>query len=296
MHEQVGTIYEQQKAIGYPSTFIEGADDSMNYMKGLFDDWQAQGHHLGPAREEGRLRQQQGAACTASPPRPRARACASSPGVEVLGFEFGSNSNAVTALVTNRGTIACEQVIVGVGPWVNRIWNMLELPKTIAVKGRDGKLHNDVPMWKYWCLEEGTLGVDPNMHKTERRALSAGHPCRHRRAALFRRRRLAHHRQALGPLLQARLQFRRHPGRRLALQGRAGSRRGRRRSLRTGIAGLHRRREFRRDVVLGAGALPEALRGQDRRSTRTRGKIRRARLLHARQFPGLRHVSARTST
>ena len=43
MHEQVGTIYEQQKAIGYKSVFIEGAADSQKYMKGLFDDWQAKG-------------------------------------------------------------------------------------------------------------------------------------------------------------------------------------------------------------------------------------------------------------
>ena len=43
MHEDVGSIYEQQKAIGYESVFIEGAADSMKYMKGLFDDWQAQG-------------------------------------------------------------------------------------------------------------------------------------------------------------------------------------------------------------------------------------------------------------
>ena len=27
-------------------------------------------------------------------------------------------------------------------------------------------MHDGVRMWKYWCLEEGTLGVDPNMHKT----------------------------------------------------------------------------------------------------------------------------------
>ena len=27
MHEDVASIYEQQKAIGYESTFIEGADD-----------------------------------------------------------------------------------------------------------------------------------------------------------------------------------------------------------------------------------------------------------------------------
>jgi len=33
-------------------------------------------------------------------------------------------------------------------------------------KGRDGKVHDDVGMWIYWCLEEGTLGVDPEMHKT----------------------------------------------------------------------------------------------------------------------------------
>ena len=51
------------------------------------------------------------------------------------------------------------------GPWVKKIWDYLDLPEAITFKGRDGKLHSDVPMWTYWCLEEGTLGVDPNMHK-----------------------------------------------------------------------------------------------------------------------------------
>ena len=41
MHAQVGTIYEQQKAIGYESVFIEGEAESMRYMQGLFHDWQA---------------------------------------------------------------------------------------------------------------------------------------------------------------------------------------------------------------------------------------------------------------
>ena len=96
---------------------------------------------------------------------------------------------------------------------------MLDLPKRIIVKGRDGKLHDDVPMWKYWCLEEGTLGVDPNMHKTN----DGG--CRRSSMSIPMRRFIptstaADHRQAVGPLLQARLQFRRHPGRRIALQGR----------------------------------------------------------------------------
>ena len=43
MHEDVATIYEQQKAIGYESVFIEGEKDCSNYMKDIFDDWQAQG-------------------------------------------------------------------------------------------------------------------------------------------------------------------------------------------------------------------------------------------------------------
>src|SRR6185369_11182160 len=41
MHAQVGTIYEQQQAIGYDSAFIEGEAESMRYMQGLFHDWQA---------------------------------------------------------------------------------------------------------------------------------------------------------------------------------------------------------------------------------------------------------------
>src|SRR3954462_5156447 len=42
MHTQVREIYEQQRAIGYASVFVEGEAESMRYMRGLFDDWQAQ--------------------------------------------------------------------------------------------------------------------------------------------------------------------------------------------------------------------------------------------------------------
>src|SRR5881397_1884582 len=37
MHEDVASIYEQQKAIGYESVFMEGAADCQKYMTGLFD-------------------------------------------------------------------------------------------------------------------------------------------------------------------------------------------------------------------------------------------------------------------
>jgi glycine/D-amino acid oxidase-like deaminating enzyme len=165
MHEQVGTIYEQQKAIGYESMFIEGAADCQKYMTGLFDDWQAKGITSVLHEKRGGYANNT-ASMYGLANKAEAEGVRILTGVEVKGFEFGSNSGAVTALITSRGNIACDHVIIGAGPWVSRFWNMLDLPKAISIKGRDGKVHDDVRMWTYWCLEEGTLGVDPEMHKT----------------------------------------------------------------------------------------------------------------------------------
>ena len=165
MHEQVGTIYEQQKAIGYSSVFIEGEDDSLDYMKGLFDDWQAKGITSVLHEQKGGYANNT-ASIYGLASKAEAEGVRIMSDIEVKGFEFGSNSAAVTAILTSKGKINCDYVVVGVGPWINKLWNMLELPRSIAIKGRDGKMHRDVRMWKYWCLEEGTLGVDPNMHKT----------------------------------------------------------------------------------------------------------------------------------
>ncbi|WP_119272449.1 NAD(P)/FAD-dependent oxidoreductase [Taklimakanibacter deserti] len=165
MHQQVGTIYEQQKNIGYSSTFIEGEKESTAYMKGLFDDWQAKGITSVLHEKKGGYANNT-ASIYGLASKAEAEGVRIMTGVEVNGFEFGSNSHAVTALLTNKGRIGCDYVVVGVGPWVNQVWNMLDLPRTVSIKGRDGKMHDGVRMWKYWCLEEGTLGVDPNMHKT----------------------------------------------------------------------------------------------------------------------------------
>ncbi|MGB6906210.1 MAG: FAD-dependent oxidoreductase, partial [Methyloceanibacter sp.] len=165
MREDVASIYAQQQAIGYDSVFIEGAEASERYMKTLFSDWQAQGItsvlHEKRGGYANNMASMHGLAAKA-----KNEGVSILSGVEVLDFEFGSNSGAVTALSTNHGRIACETVVLGAGPWVNNFWNMLDLPKAITVKSLDGKIHHDVPMWKFWCLEEGTLGVDPQMHKT----------------------------------------------------------------------------------------------------------------------------------
>ena len=165
MHDQVGTIYEQQQALGYESEFIEGAADSQNYMTGLFDDWQAKNITSVLHEKRGGYANNT-ASLYGLAGKAEAEGVRILSGVEVLGFEYGSNSGAVTGIETDKGVIACETVVVGVGPWVNKIWNLLGLPKAITLKDLTGQVHENVPMWKFWCLEEGTLGVDPEMHKT----------------------------------------------------------------------------------------------------------------------------------
>jgi glycine/D-amino acid oxidase-like deaminating enzyme len=160
MHDGVAAIWQQQKAIGYPSTFIEGAEDCRRYMKGLFDDWRAQGITSVLHEEKGGYANN--VASLQGLSRKASDACVRLfEGVKVTGFEFGHGSRAVTAVLTDQGRIECDVVIVAVGPWIRDLWNFLDLPKAISIKGRDGTMHHDIPMWRFWQLEEGVLDVEP---------------------------------------------------------------------------------------------------------------------------------------
>jgi len=124
MHAQVGTIYEQQKAIGYESVFIEGERDSLDYMKGLLSDWQARNItsvlHEKRGGYANNLAAVEGLAKKAT-----ALGVEIITGVEVTGFRSAGGGSAISAVETSAGTIGCDQVVVGVGPWINSIWNML---------------------------------------------------------------------------------------------------------------------------------------------------------------------------
>ena len=160
MRADVTTIYEQQREIGYESEFIEGSNAATNYMRGFFSDWQARNITSVLHEKRGgysnntlalgglaRKAEQQGAQILS--------------GVTVTGFRFEPGSGAVSGVETDQGRISCDHVIVGVGPWVRDIWDMLELPKSITLKDLDGNIHEDVAMWRYWQLEEGVLTVPP---------------------------------------------------------------------------------------------------------------------------------------
>ena len=164
MRKDVTTIYEQQKAIGYESTFVEGKNDCKNYMKNIFNDWQAKGITSVLHEKRGGYANNT-ASIYGLADKAESFGVRIVTGTEVTGFKRGNNSKAVTGVVTSKGTIDCEQVIVAVGPWVKSIWDMLELPKKIAIKDEKGITHEGYPMWIYWFLQEGVLGVDPNLLK-----------------------------------------------------------------------------------------------------------------------------------
>ena len=158
MHGDVAEIYGRQKDISYESEFIEGEKDCLRYMRDkVFDDWQAEnvtsilhekrGGYAQNARSLYRLAdkaEDEGARIVT--------------GVEVTGF---LDNGYLKGVETTRGNIQCDCVIIGAGPWVENFWKMLDLPERIDIKDEDGKVHKDIRMWTFWCLQEGTLGVKP---------------------------------------------------------------------------------------------------------------------------------------
>lgn len=169
MHEDVASISRQQQAIGYESVFIEGGKDCAEYMRGYFDDWRAQ-------RITSVLHEKRGGYANNRKAMEGLAAKAEALGVGIHGGvevrELPTDgSGAIARVATDRGDIACDYVVVAPGPWARTFWRMLDLPETVMVRNPDdpGQMAT-VPMWTYWSLQEGTLGVDPEMQKT-----NAGH-------------------------------------------------------------------------------------------------------------------------
>jgi methylglutamate dehydrogenase subunit A len=158
MHADVAQVFSEQRAIGYTSVLIEGERDCRDYMLDMFDDWQATGItailHERRGGYANNVRSLRGLAAKAE-----AEGVRIVPGVRVTGVR--TSGGAVTAVQTDHGEIACDQLVIAAGPWIRDLWAMLDLPERISVTDREGRVHADRPMWTYWALQEGTLAVDP---------------------------------------------------------------------------------------------------------------------------------------
>lgn len=160
----VESIYERQQREGYDSTLVQGEQKVYNYMRQMFPDWRARGltsllheHRSGFAFNKESMH---GIADKA-----RAEGVRILSGVEVTGFGF-SDDGTVRSVETDQGNVEVEHVVVGVGPWVGQVWDMLGLPDKVDVREPDGTLHEDQEMWTYWRLLEGAVNLDPQQYMT----------------------------------------------------------------------------------------------------------------------------------
>ena len=216
-----------------------------DYMKALFDDWQAR--NITSVLHEKRG----GYANNMASMRGLADK-ATALGVEIIGgvdgdgLSRGNGGAAITAVETDAGTIACDQVVVGVGPWINATLEHARAAEAITRQGprrQRARRRADVALL---ALQEGTLGVDPDFPEDQRRRDAAGDPRRHRRAAPFDDATARSSPTSCGASTTSRTSISAacRAARCPAVVERAGRRRARR-SVRTEVAGVRRHRQFR---------------------------------------------------
>jgi glycine/D-amino acid oxidase-like deaminating enzyme len=156
--EDLTTVHERQQQIGYPSQLIVGEADVAAHMRSLFDDWRAPGLSVCLHERAGGFAYNRDSMLGLAS-KARAAGAQIEEGVEVTGFDL-DGSGAVTRVQTSTGPIAVGQVVVAVGPWITRLWELLRLPARLEVAGAERA------MWTYWYLQEGEIDVDPAMFVT----------------------------------------------------------------------------------------------------------------------------------
>ena len=170
MRADIQKIHHEQQLIAYESVLVEGEKNSERYMKEIFDDWQAKGITSVLHEKRGGYSNQTKTIFSLAN-------IVEGLGVtiygetEVLGFISENNSTAVKSVETNRGSIECDRVVIGAGPWIRDLWSMLELPQKINIKNPKESIFHEENMWRYWQLEEGVLKVNPEVLRTNKGAI-----------------------------------------------------------------------------------------------------------------------------
>ena len=157
--------FERQERIGYRSELILGEAEVDAHMKGLFPDWRAQGVTVCLHEHQGGFAFNM-ASVEGLHGKCREVGVSVLSGVEVTGFEEAADGS-ISAVETSEGRIEVgEQVVIAPGPWAKGFWAMLEMPDTIDVRTPSGEVVPDRPMWTYWNLQEGEVGIDPMLFAT----------------------------------------------------------------------------------------------------------------------------------
>jgi glycine/D-amino acid oxidase-like deaminating enzyme len=152
-------VHERHQRIGYDSELITGEQAVAAHMRALYPDWRAEGVTVCLHERRGGFAFNKESMLGLAD-KARAAGAEIVEGVEVTGFER-DGSGAVTSVRTSAGDVACDQVVIAVGPWVPQLWSLLGLPDRLDVHQPGGGVARDQPMWTYWYLQEGEVAFDP---------------------------------------------------------------------------------------------------------------------------------------
>jgi len=158
-------ITRSQNEVGYPSDLYVGKE-AREFLSRLWPDFKH--HSIDVVLHE----KPSGYAGTAQAVRGLTGMCERHgvsiySGVEVQGYEITNGQ--VTAVRTNRGDVKCEVVVLGLGAWTPKHWQMLQKPMKLDVGYRDGTRAEDKDMWIYWRLEEGEVYFDGPYYTRDQR-------------------------------------------------------------------------------------------------------------------------------
>ena len=128
-------IRAQHDRVGYDSELVMGADACHEYLTWTWPDWDAPVEALLHERRSGWADAMQTVRQLAE--RARAAGVEIREGVEVTGFKV--NDDTVAAVLTDRGPVECETVVLAPGPWAAGL---------LAMLGVDARLD-------YWKAQEG---------------------------------------------------------------------------------------------------------------------------------------------
>ena len=149
-------LHASQRRVDYHSDLYAGAD-AKKFLKKIWPDFNTDGIEVALHEKIS------GYAGTRQAIAGLAQKCADHgvrvlSGVEVLGYDL--RNGRVAKLHTNRGDIACEAVVLGLGAWTGKHWGMLGLPPTLDMTYADGNKVAGKDMWTYWRLLEGEVYID----------------------------------------------------------------------------------------------------------------------------------------
>lgn len=161
MRQGLEAVHERHKKLGYPSTLVTGEKEVKKYMQNIFWDWQAEKltvvlheHRGGHAWSRQAIH---GLAIKAEQEDAQLVT-----GIAVTGFQLGSDGS-VKVVETDAGNIQVGHVIVAVGPWIKKLWAMLDLPNEVPHPRNPAET---TELWRFLALQEGEIEVNPFIHIT----------------------------------------------------------------------------------------------------------------------------------